>query len=263
MCFWRTTDTRIKDRGPLPLHIRRVLETVPPSKVDDIPAINYFFEGIEYVLTDNKAAAAHFVRNNHCIGVAMVLADDEPDDDLSQPYRLLRKPPRAMYVKPAGTDLGDIIGHGVPPGCVPITPKSAKIKIKLPHALELDGQMVDAVDIHRTGLPLGNGYAVTDYFAQGMNFRNDCWLLHLTPPPTGAFDRASLLVMLTRYSSMDDVKLLTPLWPTGNAAARKRVIQSFYKASQMDVDLVHELARLKHASAQTRAKNQHRLLAYQ
>jgi hypothetical protein len=97
-------------------------------------------------------------------------------------------------------------------------------------------------NVKRRGFPVLNGYAVTDYYAQGLTFKDSLWLVHLTPPPSGSFARASIVVILSRYRSLDEVHLLEPLW--GSATARQAVIAKFHKTLQMSGDLESELARL-------------------
>jgi hypothetical protein len=44
-------------------------------------------------------------------------------------------------------------------------------------------QQVTTLKASRCGFPLAEGYAVSDYFMQGLSFGDDPWLLHLVPPP--------------------------------------------------------------------------------
>jgi hypothetical protein len=94
-----------------------------------------------------------------------------------------------------------------------------------------------------------------------MSFKDDPWLLHLEPPPTGVFARASILVPITRYASMAKLHLLTPLWPVGNAKRRIEVINAFHKAMRTDRDQVAEMARLMHLADETRASHPHLVAA--
>ena len=72
--------------------------------------------------------------------------------------------PRAVYVRPEGVELGDHFGPGVPRGCLPVLPVTAKLAVKFPSALDHGGSFTLA--FQRTALPLGDAYAVTDYFCQ-------------------------------------------------------------------------------------------------
>lgn len=47
-----------------------------------------------------------------------------------------------------------------------------------------------------------------------MSFKNDCWIGHFNPPPSGPFKRASIFVLLSRWAKLGDVLLLAPLWKT-------------------------------------------------
>jgi hypothetical protein len=92
-----------------------------------------------------------------------------------------------------------------------------------------------------------SGYAVTDYYAQGLTFKDDRWLVHLTPPPGGKFARASIVVIISRYRSWDSVHLLDRLWDS--AAQREVAIDKFTKTLTMTPALEHELARLQALAA--------------
>jgi hypothetical protein len=105
-------------------------------------------------------------------------------------------------------------------------------------------------------------YAVTDYFAQGETFSaQQSWLVDMRPP-TGQLHRASLYVMLTRFRTFAQLRLLCPLWPPGDAAAERRVKARFLTALQPDLDLRAEwrrLTRLAEASHDWCAKETVRL----
>ena len=103
---------------------------------------------------------------------------------------------------------------------------------------------------------------MTDFYCQGMSFKDDCWLAHLNPPATGQSEagkrtklrRANVFVTLTRYASLDRVQLVAPLWPEGDAAARLNVINQFKEACRMSVDLTNEIDRLQRAADETKQR---------
>lgn len=236
-CIWTNTHTLGSGADPSPA-LKSGLMNLTSDHTDGVGATGYFFPGARYVFTQSICPPLRFVNNNGCTAVSIVLDRLEDPDDGKPPCRQLKYPPRAIFVRPDGAASG-AMDIGGPPGCVPILPiTSAKIKPLVPKGTK-------AVTITRTGLPLGDGYAVTDYYTQGMSFGSAPWAIHLTPPPTGAFQRASVFVSLSRYSSFDDVHLLHPLWPPGNDKIRKEVYAKFKAAAIMDPELVQELGRLR------------------
>lgn len=145
--------------------------------------------------------------------------------------------------------------HDPPPGCILISLSTKtfvyKMKKKKTRAAEHT-----SYTIKREGILLNTAYVVTDYFvqvsgwmahgslfqmtcmhiltvhacphhcnhAQGMSFKDDCWIGHFNPPPDGKFQRASIFVMLSRWPSLDKLILLAPLWKPGDEAEKTRVV---------------------------------------
>ena len=105
----------------------------------------------------------------------------------------------------------------------------------------------------RRGIPLAGGYAVTDFFAQGMSFKDACWLVDLRPPSTGPFVRATALVMISRFADMHRLRLLAPLWDS--TAHRTTVIARFHEALKPDPDLVRAMQRLHRLAEATMRKH--------
>lgn len=105
------------------------------------------------------------------------------------------------------------------------------------------------------GIPLADGYAVTDLYCQGANFKKEQCMAHLSPPPSGPFLRPSLFVVTSRYAEWGDVKLLAPLWVEGKAgwqALRMKVVAAFHAASRMDAALRADLQRLQQRAQHTK-----------
>jgi len=112
-----------------------------------------------------------------------------------------------------------------------------------------------AVNFSCRSIPLGDAYAVTDFFAQGATFSDDeCWISHLVPPPDNPISRASLLVTLTRYKRWSNFHHLGHLWPPGDATARDAIVTALHSASLMQPQLVAELHRLQQLATATEAR---------
>ena len=94
-------------------------------------------------------------------------------------------------------------------------------------------------------MPLGDGFAVTDYYAQGMSFGDALWMAHLGVPDAGPMQRASVLVTLTRFRDWDRVLPWARLWPPGDLARRRVVIDAFVALAKGDPELRHEMARVR------------------
>jgi hypothetical protein len=89
---------------------------------------------------------------------------------------------------------------------------------------------------------------------QGMTFGKEPWLLHLNMPPNNVLLRASIYVVLTRYTEWDDIHLLAPLWT--NAVEELAIKQAFHDAATFthsgDQALLQEWERLEQLDADTR-----------
>lgn len=198
MYVWAAVD-HLTNKMPITDEVRKTVLDLTPDKLNGLPGYGYFFVDAEYTFVDNNASDLCRFRNNHCVAVAIVLHHLEPPDDTSKPFRMLRYVPEGILVKPDGAEPN--VTHGsLPPNCLVIRPVSITIKkLKLP-----DGSRTS---VSRRTIPLAGGYAVTDFFAQGMSFKEACWLMHLTPPPSGGLKRQSMLVSLTRYPRWTAVKV--------------------------------------------------------
>lgn len=189
------------------------------------------------------------MKNNFCTGEQLILDPKEPPDDLSTPFRALRYPPIAIIVRPEHSNIHEH-AVGFNSGCIPILPRTKTFSVTLP---EVPVEGPQTYTVKRTSHTVGDGYAVTDYFVQGTSFKKERWLLHVNPPSRG-LARATLLVMLTRYRSWDDIYLVCPLWPPGDMRARDEVIDKFLDAVRVDADLLCEMNRLIQADIATRSK---------
>ena len=106
-------------------------------------------------------------------------------------------------------------------------------------------------NVRRVNVPLGDYYAVTDYFVQGRSFKEECWVVDLSVPP-GGLKRATMYVLLTRYKTLDHIRLLRPVSTTPDE--RKRVIKQFLAATKLDPDLAAELRLLHRRATETRQR---------
>lgn len=180
MVFWMSTDSEPTSVPPELLSMYyELLLTIPAAKTQKMNKLNYYFEGIHYVFTENEIPHRHVnhVNNNRCIGRGMVLDPREPPDNLLLPCRRLLFQPLAVYVEPVGTNLGDLCGDQCPPGCVPVPlGKTFPFKLEIPIPGQFDAktkkQKTHCSTVSRSGIPLGDAYCVTDYFAQG---RHGCF----------------------------------------------------------------------------------------
>lgn len=220
------------------------------------------------MFTHNSAPAAGVVRNAACVGRAIELHPREPDDDPTKPFRLLKYPPAVVWVQPleSPAPLGQTCGPTAPCDCLPmfLTQAASSKPINLPvgDQPEVHGELVTSVACVRYGFQLGDGFCVTDYYAQGLSFKDDTWLAHLCKPDSGPLLRASVLVILTRYADWDRVLPWTPLWPPGATAdAIDRVVDAFHRAAKPSPDLLAEMDRLRRRAAHTRATYPPRLRA--
>ncbi len=273
LVVWRSYDVlEIPNYQPCALSMFPALNAAvaeaPGKKTGGIEAWCYFFEGIDYVFIDSERPEIGRAKNCWCTGVKIVLDPNEPVDDPTRPYRLLSFPPRAVIVRPHDMDVGTTCCDDeglVPPGCIPVMKVNLRTGIDLPLPIPYtidtpSGPVVlTSVHIKRSGIPLGDGYAVTDYFVQGMTFGMKPWMVHLTPTPDhclgdddGNLQRPGILVTLSRHPLWSRVRPIAPLWT--HAAERESVINTFANAATMGADLVAFLARLEQQGALTHMK---------
>ena len=98
------------------------MATQDPTKTGDMSTYMAFFPGCSYVFVDNPVPDLCWVNNFSCTGVKLLLDPNEPDDDLTQPVRVLTYPPVAICVRPDGTSLGKLFpGRDVPADCLPVS----------------------------------------------------------------------------------------------------------------------------------------------
>jgi hypothetical protein len=111
----------------------------------------------------------------------------------------------------------------------------------------------ETLTIERLGLILGLGYTFTDFFAQGLSFKQAAFFIHLWIQ-SGRLSAGNIRVPLTRPSSLDDLCLLAPLY--NNPKEKEAIVRKFINAFKPDPAYVAEMARLKvlHDATLTRSQ---------
>uniref|UniRef100_A0A7S0X1T4 ubiquitinyl hydrolase 1 n=1 Tax=Chlamydomonas leiostraca TaxID=1034604 RepID=A0A7S0X1T4_9CHLO len=246
LAAFRSVDTFA--RGDLPPAVRALSALLNPEVTDGLPAQMFYFDGIRYSIIDSDLPQLRRVRTNLCTGRALLLDPREPDDSGTADIWELRYLPLGVFVQPDGFD-----------ELILITPKATQLAhVALPQPVQLGGQVVHELNLRRRGIPLREGYVVTDFFVQGYtNPKDKTLIMHLNPPPTGPFLRPSLVVCPSRYQEWDDVLLLSHLY-NADRSNRHEVITKFHQALQMSPDLRCEIERLTALSQQTRERDQQR-----
>jgi len=89
---------------------------------DIMPLDMIYFKGIHYNFIGNTCPDLGFFKNQTCVGVAIVLDPREAPDDVKKPVWQLMYPPLVIFVKPDGTNFGNLIDkqYHIPSGCVPV-----------------------------------------------------------------------------------------------------------------------------------------------
>lgn len=213
-----------------------------------------------FVFTETIAIGAGAVRNATAVCRRIDLDPREADDDISEPFRMLRFQPKAVWVEPveAPVKLGATCGTYGPPDCIPIRPKKFSGSVSFKNAdVFCGGIQYRTWSGTRVAFPLAGGYCVTDYYAQGQTFGDAEWYAHLANPDRGSLRRASVLVTLTRHKNLDKLRAWAPLW-TDDATTddngrteRDKVVDAFLSAATPEADLRADMARLMRLAAST------------
>ncbi|GLC69575.1 hypothetical protein PLESTF_000850400 [Pleodorina starrii] len=222
--------------GALSASVFQELERLGGSENDGaVPTVCAFFPGIQYNLTTTTNPALRHVHNNVATGTGMVLDPREPSLAAAPWCTSYDTHPRAIIIRPDGLDNSIRIGQ-LQAGEIVVAPITVQFT---PHSAQ------NPQPIRRYGFPLEPAYAATDYYVQGATFRG-FWVAHLAKPPTGSYHRASLYVLPTRFTSLANFFLLTPLWPAHDPEhhEEKKVKQRFHKLAGRDPDLAAEWDRL-------------------
>ena len=78
----------------------------------------------------------------------------------------------------------------------------------------------------------------------------------MVPAPTGVVERASFLVMLSRFKNKAMFKALRRLWREGDSEEQARLKRILLKATVMDEDLRAEMCRTRILAFKTQEKYQ-------
>ncbi|GLC34275.1 hypothetical protein PLESTM_000177100 [Pleodorina starrii] len=225
---------------------------VKNARFQHTTADTWYYEGARYVLLDNTCAEAGAFHNNEVEACGLLTDERERPDDGSGPYWRLQYLPAALLVRPLRghnptsilQGVSDFASHGAAfPLCPRPNLEPATILMPAP------GVGTEPKAIRRINIPVGDWHAYTDYGVQGRTFGEETWVIDLTLPPHG-IKRTTLYVLLTRFKSLDHIRLLWPLYTT--PAARKKVIAAFLKATHLEPDLAAELCLLSTAAVATR-----------
>ncbi|EFJ50441.1 hypothetical protein VOLCADRAFT_88788 [Volvox carteri f. nagariensis] len=255
LVVWNADHVPVQKRGaavePALTHVEKaVAMRIKDHEFGHTTADTWYYHGARYILLDTTAADAGASHNNEVEACGLLEDGREPADDGRGPYRRLKYLPAAVIVRPIsghipGTvlqGLGDYASRG---GAFILSPRASCIaEVEMPAA----GYGTITKQIRRLNVPLGDRQAVTDYFVQGRSFKDECWLVDLAVPPNG-IKRATLYVLLTRFKTLDHVRLLRPLYTTPHE--RKRIIKQFLSVTNLEPDLAANLRLLKQAARET------------
>ncbi|EFJ44473.1 hypothetical protein VOLCADRAFT_95420 [Volvox carteri f. nagariensis] len=255
LVVWNADHVPVQKRGaavePALTHVEKaVAMQIKDHEFGHTTADTWYYHGARYILLDTTAADAGASHNNEVEACGLLEDGREPADDGRGPYHRLKYLPVAVIVRPInghipGTvlqGLGDYASRG---GAFILSPRTSCIaEVEMPAA----GCGTITKQIRRLNVPLGDRQAVTDYFVQGRSFKDECWLVDLAVPPNG-IKRATLYVLLTRFKTLDHVRLLRPLYTMLHE--RKRIIRQFLSATNLEPDLAANLRLLKQAAHET------------
>jgi hypothetical protein len=244
---WKARHRRA-DGGPPPAELRVTLnETCDDKHHDNLEPESCFFEGIEYVFHKTELEEAGWVHNGTGFGEGIVLeAEDAADEALERQeaaraggkstsvVRMLKHPPVALFVRPALLPQSMKLppaASGAPPNCVLVTSSRHVTTYTLTHPQILIGtnKLVRDVAILRENIPVGMGYASTDFFYQGVSLKGACCLLDLARTKDGFMRRSSAYVAATRPATFDDVLHFGRMYDDSISGDRQRAIDSFHK----------------------------------
>jgi hypothetical protein len=225
MMAWRAQDTGARGRQ-LTSAILTMLEGLPPAMTENMPTVQIFYKGIPFKFIDNMIPKIGWINNSTCIGNSIILDPREPPDPLTGVCHILQYLPLAILVQIEAYNTPGDPQNGIPENCIPVMPMRKSMSLKVPEPMLVcmsGGQPQSTFTVSRFGFPLDVSLAVTDCWAQGMSFRGEPFLLHLSIPPTANISRANLLVAISRCSSWEELHLLVQLWPRGESVALARL----------------------------------------
>lgn len=128
------------------------------------------------------------------------------------------------------------------------------MQVSLPVPALFRGQKTSCVDVKLTGFKLRAASVVSDYWCQGSSFRDQCWIADMMPAATGIVERASNLVIMSRFADKASFKSLRTLWDSGDILEESRIKRILLNASRMNNDLRADMCRTRIAAWKTQAK---------
>ena len=238
---WSSEDSVPSSGAPIGPNLKRFLRDCENKYTCCVPAQGHFYTGARYIFRTSKKPLTQFgfATNVECIAHSIVLDPREPADDGTGSEWRLKYLPTAIIVRPMGVDVPALACEGVPDGCLVVEPMQTR-------SFQAKGFRVV-----RKGFPLGNGDAVTDYYAQGLTFIGP-WLANLSQPPEFGLRRSGIVVIVSRYSTLHQLRLVQPLY---GANDRLAVIKRWTKMLQLPAELRTEILWLCGLANKTRAAN--------
>ena len=169
-----------------------------------VPQRGYFYSGMRVILLGNRSFSLCWVHLN--TGVAKSIQLDRRERiDANAPVVELKYLPLGVVIKVDG--LNRVVADGYAAGEVPILSCRESVTRST------------GVSVVRAGFPFMPAVVGTDYFAQGATFGSNV-VVDLTPPPGAKNLFANFHVALSRFRTMEHVKLLRPLWSEEEKAWR-------------------------------------------
>jgi hypothetical protein len=174
--MWRARDRLVfskQDSGQPPTEpLATDLQTLPASKTNGLNGTTWFYPGCPCTFLDNAEPGVGRTKNSFGYMQRLVLDPREPaPDDPASATRWLKYVPLAVQVsipQPSGSA-----------SVVPVAATSVTCSVHLPHEVKLpDGstfitrasktkdQPAQLLKFRRLQVPLGDGFAVTDFFTQ-------------------------------------------------------------------------------------------------
>lgn len=263
------------DQVLLPEGVQNALRNQPMTSDEKIPHVPFVYHGMEAihrsnpVRPDNRSVAGTanvdlgWTTNNACRVLGLILDEREPPDDRTDPecwelqYLALGIVVEPLESFPEGTPpVNNYLRELFPdsPHAYIVPPTSQSIKFNVPMRLrrnQSDGEK--KMPIHRTGFKLTPAIGATDFFSQGLSFRNMSIIIDLRIPPGNA-NAAADLVILSRATTLDDIYLMHELWPRDDEKAREDFMAEIRRRYKLDEDIAAEDRRLRMKADECRQK---------
>ena len=209
-----------------------------------------YYTGAVYKFTGNRGKTVGITNNNQCIAQSILLHPKEPPIPPTQRIVKLRYMPLALIVRPEfASNKLNVEGFGE--GNVPVFQGTSTFVIK-----EEAGSKATTI-IYRTGFPqLRMPGIMTDFGVQGRTIRKvdkpNKAIIDLRIPLSGTLKRASPLVLLSRFESLEQIALACPIWES--AYTEQLYFEKINKIVKNNIDLVKEKKRQQFFAAETKVR---------